>query len=164
MFPGPFTLDGAEMVAGPGARRAVPRLVDCSLLVPPRVGPDGRTRYAILETLRAYGAGLLAEAGEDDKVSAALAEYMAEMAGEALAEVYTRTRELDGLRHLDAEDATLRHVLAWAMEHAPGTAVRLALAIAPWWAVRGRLVSQASLLTAVAELADAGWSGALVRS
>jgi DNA-binding CsgD family transcriptional regulator/tetratricopeptide (TPR) repeat protein len=34
--------------------------------------------------------------------------------------------------------------------------VRLALALAPWWGIRGRIVSQAPLLTAVAELADAG--------
>jgi hypothetical protein len=42
------------------------RLVDCSLLIPPRAGPDGRCRYAMLETLRAYAAGLLAETGEAD--------------------------------------------------------------------------------------------------
>jgi predicted ATPase/DNA-binding CsgD family transcriptional regulator len=156
VFPGPFTLEAAEAVAGAGAGRAVPRLVDCSLVLPPRAGPDDRSRYIMLETLRAYGAGLLAETGEADEVTAALAGYAAEMAGEALAKVYTRTHELDGLRHLDAEDATLRHVLAWALEHDPGTAVRLALTIAPWWSVRGRLISRASLLTTVAELADAG--------
>jgi DNA-binding CsgD family transcriptional regulator len=156
VFPGPFTLEGAEAVAGAGAGGSVLRLVDCSLVLPPQTGPDDRSRYGMLETLRAYGARLLAEAGEEDGVSAALAEYAAEMAGEALTEVYTRTRELDGLRHLDAEDATLRHALAWALEHDPDTAVRLALALAPWWGIRGRLASQAPLLTAVAELADAG--------
>ena len=66
VFPRPFTLEGAEAVAGPGAGPAVLQLVDCSLLVPPRAGPDGRSRYGMLETLRAYGAGLLAEAGEQD--------------------------------------------------------------------------------------------------
>ena len=156
VFPGPFTLEAAEAVAGSGAGRAVPRLVDCSLVLPPRAGPDDRSRYVMLETLRAYGAALLTETGEEDEVTAALAGYAAEMAGEALAKVYTRTHELDGLRHLDAEDATLQHVLAWALEHDPGTAVRLALTIAPWWSVRGRLISRASLLTTVAELADAG--------
>ncbi len=156
VFPGPFTLDAAEAVAGARAGQAVLRLVDCSLVLPPQTGPDDRSRYGMLETLRAYGAGLLAEAGEEDEVSAALAEYAAEMTGEALAEVYTRTRELHGLGYLDAEDATLRHVLAWALEHDPGTAVRLALALAPWWGIRGRLVSQAPLLTTVAELADVG--------
>jgi predicted ATPase len=60
-FPGPFTLEGAEAVAGTGAGQAVLHLVDCSLLVPPRAGPDGRFRYVMLETLRSYGAGLLAE-------------------------------------------------------------------------------------------------------
>jgi non-specific serine/threonine protein kinase len=63
VFPGPFTLEAAEAVAGPGAGPAVLHLVDCSLLVPPRAGPDGRLRYVMLETLRAYGNRLLAEAG-----------------------------------------------------------------------------------------------------
>ena len=36
VFPGSFTLAGAEAVAGTGAGRAVLRLVECSLLVPRR--------------------------------------------------------------------------------------------------------------------------------
>ena len=83
VFPGPFTLEGAEAVAGVGAGRAVLRLVDCSLLVPPRVDPDGRTRYAMLETLRAYAARLLAEAGEDGEAIAALSAYAANVAAES---------------------------------------------------------------------------------
>ena len=75
VFPGPFTLEAAEAVAGPGAGPVVLRLVDCSLLVPPRPGPDGRSRYVMLETLRAYGAGLLAAAGEHDEAAVALAGY-----------------------------------------------------------------------------------------
>ena len=63
VFPAGFTLEAAEAVAGPGAGPAVLRLVDCSLLIPPQAGPDGRSRYVMLETLRAYGAGLLAGAG-----------------------------------------------------------------------------------------------------
>ena len=75
VFPAPFTLEAAEAVAGQGAAPAVLRLVECSLLVPPRPGPDGRSRYAMLETLRGYGAGLLAGAGEQDQAQAALARY-----------------------------------------------------------------------------------------
>jgi hypothetical protein len=116
VFPGPFTLEGAEAVAGPKAGRAVPRLVDCSLLAPPRADPDVRSRYLMLETLRAYGAGLLAEAGEDDVVNAALAGYAVAVAEEAAEGLYTRTWEVAGIRHLDAGDDTLRHALAWAME------------------------------------------------
>jgi predicted ATPase len=60
VFPGPFTLEAAEAVAGSEAGPAVLRLVDCSLLNPPRPGPDGRSRYLMLETLRACGTRLLA--------------------------------------------------------------------------------------------------------
>jgi hypothetical protein len=47
-------------------------LVDCSLLVPPRPGPDGRPWDA---TLRDYGSRLLAQAGEQDQAAAALAGW-----------------------------------------------------------------------------------------
>ena len=58
---------GPRRWPGRGAGPVVLRLVDCSLLIPPRAGPDGRSRYVMLETLRAYGAGLLAEAGEQEE-------------------------------------------------------------------------------------------------
>ena len=57
----------------------------------------------------------------------------------------------------------MRHALAWAMEHDPATALRLALSQAPMWSIRGRLISQAPLLAAAAEHADLGsdqWCGA----
>jgi predicted ATPase len=57
VFPGQFTLEAAEAVAGAGAGPAVLDLVDCSLLSPPRAGPDGRSRYVMLETLRGCGPG-----------------------------------------------------------------------------------------------------------
>ena len=107
VFPGPFTLEAAEAVAGPGAGAVVLRLVDCSLLVPPRAGPDGRSRYAMLETLRAYGAGLLAGAGEQDAAAAALARYALEVAEQAAAGLQTVEGELAAARWLDAEDATM---------------------------------------------------------
>ncbi len=75
VFPAGFTLEGAEAVAGPDAGAVVLRLVDCSLLTPPRAGPDGGFRYRMLETLRGYGAGLLAETGEQDGTATTLAGY-----------------------------------------------------------------------------------------
>ena len=156
VFPGPFTLAGAEAVAGGDAGPAVLRLVDRSLLLPPRVGPDGRSRYLMLETLRAYGAALLAEAGEDGRAGAALAAFAAKVAEEAQVGLYTRTWELAGVRQFDAEDVTLRHALAWAIDRDRATALRLVLAQALWWQLRGRLTSQAPLLAAAAEQAEAG--------
>ena len=145
VFPGPFTLEAAEAVAGDGAGPAVLHLVDCSLLVPPRAGPDGRSRYVMLETLRAYGAGLLAEAGEQDGAAAALAGYALRVAEEAAAGLQTSTGELAAARRLDAEDATMRQVLAWAMEPrcghgaaAGGRAGAVVAACAAGWRVSTR--------------------------
>ena len=67
VFPGPFTLEAADAVGGEGSGPVVLRLVECSLVVPPREGLDGRWRYAMLQTLRGYGAGLLAGSGEHDR-------------------------------------------------------------------------------------------------
>ena len=119
VFPGPFTLEAAEAVAGPGAGLVVLRLVECSLLVPPRAGPDGRSRYGMLETLRAYAAGLLAGAGEDARAAAALAGWAVEVAEQAAAGLQTIEGEAPAARWLDAEDATIRQALDWAAEHDP---------------------------------------------
>ena len=160
VFPGPFTLEAAEAVAGAGAGPAVLHLVDCSLLVPPRPGPDGRSRYAMLETLRAYGNRLLAQAGEQDAAAAALAGWALEVAEQAAAGLQTSTaEELAAARWLDAEDAAMRQVLAWAMDHDPAAAVRLAAALGWWWVLRGRLPGQYGLLREVAGRAEAGSDG-----
>ena len=150
VFPAGFTLEAAEAVAGPGSGPVVLRLVDCSLLTPPRAGPDGRSRYVMLETLRGYGAGLLAGAGEQDGAAAALAGYALRVAEEAAAGLDTGTGEVAAARRLDAEDAAMRQVLAWAMQHDAAIALRMAVALARWWVMRGRLTSQYPLLREVA--------------
>ena len=165
VFPGPFTLEAAEAVAGAGAGPAVLHLVDCSLLSPPQAGPDGRSRYQMLETLRAYGSGLLAGAGEHDGAAAALARYALRVAGQAAAGLQTSTaEEVAAARWLDAEDATMRQVLAWAMDHDPATAVRLAAALGWWWLLRGRLPGQYGLLREVAGRAETGSDGLVRRA
>ena len=159
VFPAPFTLEAAAAVAGDGAARAVLRLVECSLLVPPRPGPDGRSRYAMLETLRGYGAGLQAEAGEQDDAEAALARYALRVAGQAAAGMTTIAGEPPAARWLDAEDATMGHVLAWAVEHDLDTAARLVAALGMWWVLRGRLAGQGPLLRELAGRAEPGSDG-----
>ncbi|HLK78378.1 MAG TPA: adenylate/guanylate cyclase domain-containing protein, partial [Streptosporangiaceae bacterium] len=165
VFPGPFTLEAAEAVAGASAGAAVAgasagaavlRLVDCSLLMPPRDGPDGRSRYAMLETLRIYGTELLAAAGEQDAAAAALAGYALDVAEQSAAGLLTTTAELAALRRLDAEDATTRQALAWAMAHDHAIAPRLAVALAPWWLLRGRAAGEDELLREAAGYAETG--------
>jgi len=103
VFPGPFTLEAAEAVAGAGAGPAVLHLVDCSLLSPPQAGPDGRSRYQMLETLRAYGSGLLAGAGELEEAAAVLARYGVQVVELAAAGLQTSgAEEVAAARRLGA--------------------------------------------------------------
>ena len=156
VFPGPFTLQAAETVAGTSAP-VVLHLVDCSLLTPPRPGPDGRARYLMLETLRAYGLERLAEAGEQPD-AAALARYALQVAEQAAAGLDTSTAEMAAARWLDAEDATTQQALTWALEHDHATGLRLAVALAPWWQLRGRAVRGYVLLHTAS--AHATWDNA----
>jgi predicted ATPase/DNA-binding CsgD family transcriptional regulator len=156
VFPAPFTLEGAEAVARATAGPVALRLVDCSLLAPPRTGPDGRARYLMMDTLRAYGAGRLADAGEGPAAAAALAQYALQMAEECAAGMQVSAGELAAAQWLDAEDATVHQVLAWALQHSPATALRLAIALAPWWQIRGRMVAGYALLRAAAGHAAPG--------
>jgi predicted ATPase/DNA-binding CsgD family transcriptional regulator len=162
VFPAPFTLEGAEAVAGAAAGLVTLRLVDCSLLAPPRAGPDGRARYLMLDTLRGYGAGRLAECGERPGAAAALARYALDVAEQAAAGMRASAGELDAARWLDAEDATIGQALAWALEHDTDAALRLVVALAPWWYIRGRLAAGYALLRAAAGHAapgsDLGWA------
>jgi non-specific serine/threonine protein kinase len=148
VFPGPFTLEAAEAVAGPDAGLIVLRLVDCSLLVPPRPGADQRTRYTMLQTLRAYALTRLREAGEEPQAMAALAAFASSVAEQAAAELEASDTELGALRWLDAEDATLSRALGWALEHDPYCALRLATALAPRLRQRGRVAEARTMLSA----------------
>jgi predicted ATPase/DNA-binding CsgD family transcriptional regulator len=159
VFPAGFTLDGAEAVAGKGADRAVLHLVDCSLLTPPRPGADGRSRYGMLQTLRAWGAGRLDQAGEQDQAAPALARYALAVAEQAAAGLQTSGGELDAACWLDAEDATMRQVLAWAVAHDPDAALRLAEALGWWWFLRGQLAGAYPLLREAAGRAEPGSDG-----
>ena len=149
VFPGPFTLEAAEAVAGPGTEPAVLHLVDCSLLSPPRPGADGRPRYLMAETVRAFGAARLHDSAERAGADAALAGYALSVAEQAAVDRRT-PGEPAAVRWLDAEDAAIQQSVAWALEHDPDTALRLAVAVAEWWLLRGRSTPAREVLLAAA--------------
>jgi predicted ATPase/DNA-binding CsgD family transcriptional regulator len=156
VFPGPFTLEAAEAVAGDDAGPVVLRLVDCSLLSPPAAWLDGRSRYSMLETLRTFAASQLTAAGERDGVARAHVRYAAQLAARAAAGLEVSTGELAALRWLDAEDASVHQALAWALVHDPASALALATHLVRWWSQRGRGASGYELLTSAAAQAEPG--------
>jgi predicted ATPase/DNA-binding CsgD family transcriptional regulator len=166
IFSGPFTLDAAETVAGAAAGPAVLKLVDCSLITPPRTGPDGRGRYLMLETLRAFGLDRLTEAGERRGTEAFLAQYMLTVADQAAADMAVGSTEAKAAAWLDAEDATMHQALVWALDHDPPAALRIAAGLGPWWMLRGPRFGQgyAWLRTATARVAadDPAWCAGMV--
>ena len=150
------TLEAAEAVAGADAGPVVLRLVDCSCFS--RRGPRriARARYVMLDTLRTYAAGQLAEAGERPAAAAGLVRYTLQVAEHASVGMQVAAAEPDAARWLDAEDVTVQQGLTWALQDDPDVALRLVIALAPWWHIRGRLVGGYALLRAVAGYATPG--------
>jgi non-specific serine/threonine protein kinase len=145
VFPAPFTLDAARAAAGPDAAMAVARLVRRSLLVAPRLGPDGRSRYPFLETLRAYAQARLDDCGEREETAAAVAAWTVSEAERMTASFHTPDDHVAG-RWGDAEQDNLREALRWLLQHDPASGLRLAIALSPWWILRGRFREGRSFL------------------
>ena len=145
VFPAPFTMDAARAAVGPDAAVIVPRLVRRSLLVAPRAGPDGRFRYKMLETLRAYASARLDDSGERDETAAAIAAWTVPGAVGVSAGFETPDDHLAG-RWGDAEQDNLREALEWLLRHDPQGALRLSVAMSPWWFLRGRYREGAAFL------------------
>ncbi|WP_405606876.1 winged helix-turn-helix domain-containing protein [Streptomyces sp. NBC_01511] len=146
------TLPSAEAVcADPdlGAERVpdlLSRLVDRSLVV--RVGD----RFRLLESVAAYCAEQLAEAGEETAVRARFVRCYTELA-EQESERLRGPNQRRSLERLNAETVNLRHALDLAVtENATaGYAVRLVNALTWYWFLRGRLTeARRSLRTALA--------------
>jgi len=126
-FAGGFELGAVESVCASGdldaARIAdvLARLVDKSL-VAAEEGFSGERRYRLLETVRLYARERLEDAGE----TSALADRHARWAL-ALAE------EERGSQRLDRDAANLRVGLDTLLESGPGDALRLCVALWPFW-------------------------------
>jgi predicted ATPase/DNA-binding SARP family transcriptional activator len=130
VFAGDFGLEQAAQVCCAGDEATAFDLVDAlaskSLAVADTAG--GQTRYRLLETIRQYAAGRLAETGNDGPARRRHAEAFL-----ALAE-----RERD-LAVLAREQDNFRAALSWSLAQGSGTGPRLALALGGFWVARGFL-------------------------
>jgi len=143
VFAGPFELAAAEAV---GAAADLPAeavfghlagLVDKSLVVP-AAGPDGRTRYRMLETVRQYAAERLAHSGEGDETRRRHADHFLAVA-EVAAAFERRPGQAEWLARLEFDHEDLRAALLWCRAHDHERWTRLALALAWFWLVRGHI-------------------------
>lgn len=139
VFSGGATPASAEQVCGPGGDSrdiidVIASLVDKSLVTADSEQAD--VRYRLLETVRAYAAERLAEAGEQDAVRSTHAAYFLTLA--ETAEPGLRSHgQLPWLGRLTAEHgncaAALRHAIATRDTR---TALRFVSALAWFWIIR----------------------------
>ena len=129
-------------------------LVENSLLR--RVGAPDAPRFVLLETIRAYALERLRAAGEEDELRRRHAAHflaLAERVGPTLRDYPTP----EAAAEIEREHENLLAALAWASESGEvETEVRLAIALRPYWGLRGDLAEARRIF----ELAIAHSAGA----
>jgi predicted ATPase len=145
VFAGGATLEAVERVcAGPGLGGLAPdevlyllaALVDKSLVVAGEDRDAGEVRYAMLETVRAYGEERRRDAGEDKALRRAHAGYFLELAEQAEPQLRRRD-QLQWIGRLSAERDNLHASLRWAVDSQDVTlALRLVGALGWYWFLR----------------------------
>ncbi|MDQ3693399.1 MAG: LuxR C-terminal-related transcriptional regulator [Chloroflexota bacterium] len=140
VFAGGFMLDAAEAVTKRGEGETSPssvldsveNLIDQSLL-DGYLGPDGDSRFRMLETIREFGLERLASAGEEADARALHARYFLALARALRPWVTVHARQAP-LDRLAAEAANLQASLIWLEARGPAEAfAELAAALSEWW-------------------------------
>lgn len=138
VFRGGFTLEAAEEVcSGDDLDRyevldVLSQLVDKSLVVFEE-GPEGESRYRLLETLRLYTTERLAEKGQVEAVSGRHAAYFLAMLERAQSELFD-SRQVACLNRLESDYDNFRAAMGWALESDDGeTALKIASDLTWFW-------------------------------
>jgi predicted ATPase/DNA-binding CsgD family transcriptional regulator len=103
----------------------------------------GQARYRMLDTIREYAAGLLAEAGESAVFGRRLREYSVRTAERNMAIGMARVpaswpARVDTFRRYDVETGNLARVLSWCLADGDAeTGLRMCAAVSPCWIVWG---------------------------
>jgi predicted ATPase len=140
-FPGGASLDATEHVMAalevPSASvlDTISRLVTRSM-VNMDVADDGSVRYRLLDSIRAYAADRLREAGQAGAASAAHADWYATTAAWCNAHV-RGDRQAECLAMARAERANIDATLSWCSAHDPDLGVRIANGFGWSWVVLG---------------------------
>jgi predicted ATPase/DNA-binding SARP family transcriptional activator len=122
---------------------------------------EQHVRYRLLETVRAYAADRLAEAGETEQVAAAHARYFLDLAERAEPELRSR-EQLTWLRLLSAEHDNITAALRYATEAGDATTLlRFVAALAWYWGTHDYDAEAAEWAVAAVRLAPADVPGQL---
>jgi predicted ATPase/DNA-binding SARP family transcriptional activator len=155
VFAGGATPGSAEEVCALAGRRdqtvdVIAALVDKSLVI---ATGDGAVRYRLLETVRAYAAERLAEAGETGKIADTHAQYFLDLAEAAEPQIRSHD-QLAWLDRLSAEHDNCSAALRHFIDTGDGAAaLRMIQALAWFWIMRdydaeaGEWAAQALALT-----------------
>ena len=158
VFSGGATPDSAEQVcgfeglpAGADVVEVIAALIDKSLVI---ATEEGEVRYRLMETVRAYAAERLAEAGESEPAAAAHAVYFLRLAERAEPELRGRDQQVWAGR-LTAERDNCAAALGWAVrQRETATALRLVAALTWFWVMHNHLAEAYGWAVRVRELAD----------
>lgn len=119
------------------------RLIDKSLVQAEAAVQE--LRYRLLEVVRQYAGGRLAEAGEEEALRSRHATYFADLA-ESYREEQTWRRFPDWAQRLGTKRANFRAALDWSLRAEPRTALRLATALAWFWTMLSTMAEGARWL------------------
>jgi non-specific serine/threonine protein kinase len=137
LFQSGFRLAGAEALLSEEALDVVSALVDRSIVSAQRTG--GRTRYRMLETVRRYGRDRLAESGERGAAERTFTVFYVELAEEMQRRQSGPQDDPDWPLEMDEEQGNLRSALALSGGLEDEHQLRLAVALVPYWDLRGNL-------------------------
>jgi predicted ATPase/DNA-binding CsgD family transcriptional regulator len=151
VFAGGWTLESAEYVCSgglvecSGVFRYLTRLVDASLALVEEQA--GRSRYRLLEPIRAYTTQQLIASGEAAAIRSRHAQFFVELA-ERLSTVEPLAPLIARLDERQREHENFRAALRWLADIGPAAdGIRLVAALGPFWMMRGFLTEGREWLT-----------------
>ena len=138
IFPGSFTIEAVEAVAGtPSSLDLLASLLDKSLVY--RLPEQGETRFAMLRMIREYALERLEEAGDAEEAGERFLEYYVQLAQQA-EDGCRSSAQRQWKQTLDLEADNFRVALGWASERGRGADVSaLVRGLWLWFWVHGNL-------------------------
>ncbi|MGB8647445.1 MAG: tetratricopeptide repeat protein [Anaerolineae bacterium] len=135
---------GGEGIEPSQVLELVSHLVNKSLLVTEE--KQGELRYGFLDTIKAYARERLKQSGEKDRIRAKHLDYFLELAEQANSQL-TGPNQIHWLDRLEIEHNNLRKAFDYGRRYGhTDQAMRLGIALAEFWDVRGYLTEGTATL------------------